>query len=479
MSLAFIPFYIRLMGVESYGIVGVLLALQAMFAVLDLGLSQTMAREMARLSAAPGNADRLADTVRTLEVIYWGLALCVAAAIFALSHSISHYWLNPDQLSRESLREALWIIALVVGLRWPVALYIGGLNGLQRQVLVNVLLAIFATAQGVGALAVLWFIEPTMRAFFWWQALIALLQVVTLKIALQRNLFSERSGAFSVGVLKQVWRFAAGMTGITLLATLLTQLDKVLLSKMLTLSEFGYYVFAATVAASILRLIGPVFTAYTPRLTELVSRKDHLELVNIYHQGCQVMALAIVTPALTLSMFSREILELWTHNPQLVLSTHLLVSLLVIGNALNGLVTIPYALQLAHGWTRLSFYSNVFAVLLLVPAMYFATLSWGAAGAASVWVFLNSGYILFGIPLMYRRLLKTEKWNWYDRDIGRPLLAALFVLTAARMMMPDDWGVIPKIIVLFVVFGLATAAVVLSMGSLRTRLMLMWTTKTI
>ena len=53
MSLAFIPFYIRLMGAEAYGIVGVFISLQAMLAVLDLGLSQTLNREMARLSADP------------------------------------------------------------------------------------------------------------------------------------------------------------------------------------------------------------------------------------------------------------------------------------------------------------------------------------------------------------------------------------------------------------------------------------------
>ena len=175
MSLAFIPFYIRLMGAEAYGIVGVLISLQAMLAVLDLGLAQTMNREMARLSVNSNNAAIRADTARTLEIVYWGSALVLIAVVSLLSEFIAYRWLNPEQLSRQALTEALWVIAVIIGLRWPVALYMGGLNGLQRQALVNVLLGFFATLQGAGALAVLWLYEPTVHAFFLWQVLIALL----------------------------------------------------------------------------------------------------------------------------------------------------------------------------------------------------------------------------------------------------------------------------------------------------------------
>ena len=470
MSLAFVPFYIRLMGVESYGIVGVLISLQALFAMLDLGLTQTLAREMARLAVSRENADRMADTARTLEIIYWGIALGVFVMIVLLAQPIAYSWLQPEHLSRESLREALWIMAFVVGLRWPAALYIGGLNGLQQQVLVNTLMAVFATVQGAGALAVLWFVAPTVQAFFWWQALIALLQVAVLRGALRQSLPSGRNGEFKLEVLKSTWHFAAGMTGISLLVTLLTQLDKVLLSRLLSLSEFGFYVFAATVAAALFRLINPVFTAYSPRLVELVSRNDQPELVRTYHQGCQVMAVVILAPTLTLAMFSSEILELWTHDPQLVAGTHLLVSLLVIGNALNGLVTIPYALQLAHGWTKLALYSNVIAVLVLAPTIYIATSRWGGIGAAGVWVVLNGSYVLIGMHVMHRRWLTAEKWRWYARDVGLPLLAVLLVVSVGRMVMVEQWGAIAMLLILFAVAGSAVAAAAFSAESLRHRL---------
>ena len=467
MGLAFIPFYIRLMGAEAYGIVGVYISLQAILSVLDLGLSQTLNREMARLSTDRGNAGLMADTVRTLEVIYWGIALAIVAVIVLFSEFIALDWLKPELLSRETLVEALWVMAIVIGLRWPVALYMGGLNGLQRQISVNILLAIFATLQGLGSLAVLLFIEPTLRAFFSWQALVVLLQVVAFRSVFLRHLDSAQTGTFQTDVLKDLWRFAAGVSGISILATILTQLDKIILSKLLTLSDFGYYTFAASVAAVLYRLIGPVFTAYYPRLTEHVSHNAIPRISKDYHHGSQLMAVVVLPAAFTLAFFSREIIGLWSGDPDIVMHSYLLVSLLAIGNALNGLVHMPYALQLAHGWTRLALFSNVVAVIVLVPAMITATSYWGPAGAAGAWILLNAGYLLVSVQLMHHRLLKKEKWKWYINDVGKPLLLVLMVAGAGRMIITSDLQDYLVLASLIVVSLMTTAAAVSSSGFIR------------
>jgi O-antigen/teichoic acid export membrane protein len=474
MGVIFVPVYIRLMGVESYGVIGIFASLQAMFAVLDLGLSQALAREMARLSIDQQNSSRMADTARTLEIIYWCIALVVVAVIILASHFIAYHWLNPEKLSREFLLEVLWIMGLVIGLRWPVSLYMGGLNGLQRQVLVNSILAIFATLQGAGAIAVLWLIKPTVQVFFYWQALMALSQVIVLRIALWKKLSSEHKGIFRRDVLKEIWRFAAGMTGISLVSTLLMQTDKILLSRLLSLSDFGYYTFAAMVAAVLYRLIAPVFTAYYPRLTELVSKNDQNGLVQTYHQGCQFMAVAILPSALTLAFFSKEVLSLWARDPGVIAHASLLVSLLVIGNTLHGFIHLPYALQLAHGWTKLSFSTNLVAVFFLTPAIYFSTIAWGAVGAASMWIVLNVGYLLIVIQLMHRRILKHEKWSWYRNDVIKPLAIALAIAGVGRLIMRDGLEDILKFVILLIVFGMATLSIVMGTASLRDTFKIRW-----
>jgi O-antigen/teichoic acid export membrane protein len=50
-GLVFVPVYIRFLGIESYGPLGLYAALQGLACVLDLGLTTTINRELARLSA--------------------------------------------------------------------------------------------------------------------------------------------------------------------------------------------------------------------------------------------------------------------------------------------------------------------------------------------------------------------------------------------------------------------------------------------
>jgi hypothetical protein len=102
--------------------------------------------------------------------------------------------------------------------------------------------------------------------------------------------------------------------------------------------------------------------------------------------------------------------------------------------------------------------------------MYFATLLWGAVGAAGVWVVLNSAYVLVGMHIMHRRLLQSEKWRWYARDVGMPLVAVLSVVAAGRLVMAEEWAALPKLLTLCFVAGTATIVAALSADALRERL---------
>jgi len=145
------------------------------------------------------------------------------------------------------------------------------------------------------------------------------------------------------------------MTGISLTVIFLTQTDKIVLSKILSLEMFGYYTLATAVASGLTYFIGPVFSALFPRFSQLVSANDEKGLIELYHKGCQFMSVVILPAAIVVALFSSEILLLWTGDPITVANTHLVVSILIVGTALNGLMNLPYALQLAYGWTTLAF----------------------------------------------------------------------------------------------------------------------------
>jgi O-antigen/teichoic acid export membrane protein len=468
MSLAFIPLYIKFLGIESYGLIGIFTSLLAVFGLLDMGLSTTLTRELARLSVAADNTRDMRNLVRTLEVIYWGVAMFIAVCLIGLASPIARYWVKTDQLPMATVRQATMLMGGIVAFQWPLRLYSGGLMGMQRQVLVNLLEVGTATLRGIGAVLILWLVSPTIQAFFIWQIVISLLQTTSTAIFLWRSLPQTGDAAhFQKQSFICVWRFAAGMTGISVTALCLTQTDKILLSKLLTLEMFGYYTLATVVAGTLYRFIGPVFTAVFPRFSQLISLQDEIRLKELYHKSCQLMSVMILPPAVVVALFAPEILLLWTGSPLTVTNTHTLVSLLMIGTALNGLMNLPYALQLSYGWTKLPFYTNVIATIVLVPLIFVFVNLYGAVGAAMAWILLNSGYVFIMIQIMHRRLLQGEQWRWYLNDVGKPLFVALAVALCWRIILPTEISKIPMLIALTGVSLTTLAAAVAATPSTR------------
>src|SRR5204863_254600 len=115
--------------------------------------------------------------------------------------------------------------------------------------------------------------------------------------------------------------------------------------------------------------------------------------------------------------FAPELMLLWTRSAVTAQQTTALVRIVTLGTLLNGFLNVPYSLQLAHGWTRLALVTNCLALVVEIPILLFVAQRYGAVGAASVWLGLNTMYFTIGVNFMYRRILRRERWRWYGQDI--------------------------------------------------------------
>ncbi|MDQ3639905.1 MAG: oligosaccharide flippase family protein [Actinomycetota bacterium] len=461
------PFYLHFLGVEAYGLIGFFLTLLSVSNLLDLGLSSAINRELARFSARPGEAREARDLVRTLELVYWSLAAVVGTTIWLLAPALAGGWLNASQLPVTTVRSALMVMGLALAAQWPLSLYSGGLMGLQRQVLLNAVLVVTATVRNFGAVLLLWLLTPSVIVFFAWQAVASLAHTLVTAVLLWRSLPDGEAPRFQRSALIGIWRFAAGVGVTSALAVVITQMDKVVLSKILSLREFGYYSLATAVASGLTFLVLPIFQAVFPRFSALVARDEPQLLSRVYHQACQLMAAVVLPIAAVLALFSAEVLKVWTGDADTVQQTDRLLALLVVGTALNSLMNVPYALQLALGWTRLALYLNAGAVVVFLPLLVVATSHQGAIAGAAIWVLVNAGYLLVGINAMHSRLLRGEKRRWVVQDVGRPLAAALGVTLVARVVMSGAPSRAMTALWLLVVLGGAAAACVLATPATR------------
>ena len=454
------PLYLRLLGIEAYGLIGFFVVLQTTAQVFDLGLAQTTNRELARLSADPLRFKLARDLVRTFETVYWLLGLLIAGTLFAAAPFMASGLFRPGTLSVETIAEAIRLMAIAFALQWPLGLYSGGMMGLQRQPAMNFLRIIVSTLTSGGAVLVLWLVSPSIRAFMLWQIAAGCVAVALVGRFLWHSLpKAESKPRFRLALLRQVWRFAAGMTGLTVSAVILTQMDKWILVQVLSLENFGYFTLAVTFANALYLVITPIFGAAYPRFSVLVAKGDQESLMQLYHLAAQSMAVAVIPIAATLSLFSYDILLLWTRNETAANSASPIASILVIGSALNGLMNLPYALQLASGWTSIGLAINVVLTAILAPAIWYAATHYGAVGAAVIWIFLNGAYMAAGIPLTHARLLKGEGAHLVRRDFAPPVLAAAAAVALLAWLLPVGRTSVTQVILMgLVLTGGALAA---------------------
>jgi O-antigen/teichoic acid export membrane protein len=468
LSLAIVPVYIHFLGIEAYGLIGFFLSLMAILSLLDLGLGAALNRKFAQYSALSGKAQEMRDLLRTLESIYWLFGIAIGATMAALAPAIAAYWIKPQHLSRETVTQALAMMGIALASQWPRALYTGGLMGMQRQVAFNLLSSITGSVNSIGGVLIVWLISPTIQAFITWYMAASLVDTLLTGLLLWRSLpEAPARAAFKPQLLADLWRFAAGLTGISITSVIQTQFDKIILAKVLPLDAFGYYNLASRVAGGIF-LPGPICAAFFPRFSQLLLINDQRELARLYHRSCQLMSVLVLPLAIVLALFSYEFLLLWTRDRSIAENSHLILSLLTAGTALNALASLPYTLQLAFGWTQLSLTVNTAASLLQAPLIYLMSVKYGGVGAAIVWVIFNALYIFVGLYLMHRRLLRGELLRWYHLDVGRPLLAAAAVGGIGKWLIPFSETVLSSLANLILVSIATLAAATLAAPEIRT-----------
>jgi len=423
----------------AFGLIGFHATLHAWLSFAGNILGPVVNREVARFSADEIDTQIFWNKLRSLEWI--GIFCSIGISLFLLlaSKPIAEFWLQTGTIPSKTIETSISLIGLIIALRILETLYQGAIIGLQRQLPLNTIVALIATLRWGGAVGVLAWGLPTVEYFFAWQVLISMLSLLILNRFAYRSLPKpQKKPQFTSDAFRSFRRFSGGMLITTLLTLLLTNADKLILSNLLSLEEFGYYMLAFTVASGLFFLINPISQAYYPQLSQLVAIGNVKQLSYRYHQACRLVTLSVGPLCLLMALFSKEILFAWSGDLLLATQVSTLLPFLAIGNGLHGLMHMPYMLQLAYGWTSLAARINAIACLILLPALILAVPRYGAPAAAFIWITLNLGYVLLGIKLMHSKLLQDEVQSWYIRDIIIPLLPSLALITLMRLALPDD-----------------------------------------
>ena len=435
LNIAFIPVYLKLLGTEAYGLVGFYASLQAVLSLLDLGMTPTLSREIALFRAGEREAITVRNLLKSFEAILYILLLLVIIIFTILANYLANVWFHVEKLQLYDLKIALVLMAGVCALRLIEALYRGCLIGLQEQVRLNVLSIMFSITRYGGAVIALYYINSTIICYFIWQILCSIIIVLVLKYIIILQIPVPPPGPRISGkLINNIFRFALGVSGTAILGIMLNQFEKMTLSKFLYLNDYAYYTISVNIASALYMFVTPVATALGPRLTALVAAKDTENIRKEYHQSAQLVAVMIGSAASVLIVFRHELLTLWSSDALLAAKAQGPLFFLSIGVLANGVLWIPYQLQLAYGWSSLSFYINCFLCLIYIPIQYFVAKTCTATVVAATWAGMNVVCLVLTISILHTKYLTSEKRSWCIQDTLIPLISALSISVIVKYM---------------------------------------------
>jgi O-antigen/teichoic acid export membrane protein len=441
-----VPLYIKYMGAEAYGLVGFFAMLQAWFNLLDMGLTPTVARETARFRGGATDAISFRRLIRSLEGIFIIVAIAGCISLYYASESISLRWLNASKLHVAEVQYALELMSIIVALRWMSGLYRGVISGSERLVWLASFNAAIATLRFVMVLPILIFIGPTPSVFFLFQCSVALVEFVGLFLYGYHRLPLVPAGVrlqWEWKPLKPVLKFSLTVAFTSSVWVLVTQTDKLILSKIIPLAEYGYFTLAVLVASGIMIISGPISAALLPRMSKMEAEGDQVGLINLYRKATQFVAVIAGSTGLTVAYFSEPLLWVWTGDRTLAQQAAPVLTLYALGNSVLAVAAFPYYLQYAKGNLRLHLIGNAVFVIFLIPSILLAANKYGGIGAGWVWLGMNLLSFVAWLPIVHHRFAPGLNTKWYYEDtisIFIPMIFSAYVFENWIPIAHDKWS---------------------------------------
>lgn len=369
---------------------------------------------------------------RALSLIFASVALVGGCGLWLLAEGIATRWLKVSELPMSEVILAVKIMAISVALRWMGGLYRGVISGSERLVWLSAFNVIIASLRFIAVFASMWLYGFTPYVFFMHQLAIALLEVSGL-FMMSRFLLPicsslEQPIGWSIRPVKSILKFALTIAFTSSAWILVTQLDKLILSGILPLAEYGYFTLAVLVAGGIIVISGPISGALMPRMALLHAEGKHLELLALYHHATQWVTIIASSAAITLTVAAYPLLYAWTGDANLAKEAAPILQLYAIGNGLLAVGAFPYYLQYAQGDLRYHLIGNAVYIIVLLPSIVIAASNFGGLGAGYVWLGGNLMYLITWVAYVHGKLVPNLHVLWFLEILNIVVLAIAIVV---------------------------------------------------
>ncbi len=421
-----IPILIRDLGTDRFGILTLAWVIIGYFSLFDLGLGRALTQLVAQRLARSEDVEGLPTLIWTSLSLMFALGLLGAAIVALLAPWLVHNILKiPVLLQPESLA-AFYLLAASI----PVVIVTTGFRGVleaqQRFDLSNSVRVPMGIFTYVGPVVVL----PFSRNLFWIVAALFVGRVVGCLVyaGVSFRVTPGRVGRLGTdpGVVGPLLRFGGWMTVSNVVGPLMTYMDRLLISALISVTAVAYYATPYEMVTKLVvvavALAGVLFPAFAASFAA-----DRRRARILFERAVKYLFLLLFPATLVIVTLAPEGVTVWLGKGFAAHSTHVL-QWLAAGVLFNSMAQVPFALIQGAGkagWTAKLHLAEI--------PFYLAGLWWllgilGIEGAAIAWA-ARTGIDMIALFVMAHSLIHGGTRSLLAK--GLILAAALVMLTLA------------------------------------------------
>jgi O-antigen/teichoic acid export membrane protein len=406
-----VPYLIKNIGLEAFGIITLVWALIGYFSLFDFGLGRVLTQQIAAYRGSNAH-DRLPSLIKTGLLLTLVTGLIGGACLAALAGELGHVWLHVSP-SMETVAVRSFLIA---ALGIPFTTLSTGLRGVleadESFGAVNVLRLLLGFANfGLPAITVYLFGGRL-------DLIVLSLTIARLVVLLAHIYFVNRAHATYVRApiltkaeAVNLIRFGTCMTVSNIVSPIMVVSDRFIISNVLGAGAVAFYTVPFEVLFRMLMLPAAFTTALFPRLAALNATNDPAYR-RVYNKGLYLVGGIMLPICLVTACGSYWFLSIWI-NVGFADKSWLIASILSLGIFFNSIAQVPFAALHAAGRVRATAILHVAELVGYIPLLFVALRLFGVTGAASVWT-IRAGIDLLALYFCAKQIKrKTVKESQY------------------------------------------------------------------
>jgi len=413
-----IPYAIRGLGNEGFGILSYTWVIIGYFSILDFGVSRATTKFIAE-SIAEKNYQSLSSTVWTASItnVMFG-TLGAAGLIMLTPHLVEEILkISPDFIHQTKLSFYLAACSL------PVILFStclrGALGAAQRFDLVNIVFI---------PVSVLSFVFPAL-SYYLGIDLFTVILLIILSRCLSSLLYLyfclrvfpglKTRPIFEWKILRKLLSYGGWVTITGIISPVMVYVDRFFIGSFLSVSVVAYYTVPYDTINRLRALPIAVMTTLFPEFSALSCHNETARVETLFGRSIKYILLPIGLITLLLLSYAPGILRFWL-NEQFAENASTILRILAIGILVNSIAYIPFNLLQGIGKPDIPAKFHMVELPFYIISLWYLISKFGIIGAASAWlirVTLDFALLSLWSVKYYPTIMKSLSRNRIWREV--------------------------------------------------------------